>query len=217
MKYQQPATGWTMKVLIVDDHPLFRFAVKLIVQRNEMEVVGEAGDGAGAVAQTRALSPDLVILDLGIPTMGGLQVLQHLTQLDSPPRVLVLTSQPSESFAVRCAQAGAQGFVSKDEDLLDLEEALKTLRAGRLYFPAEVLTATRRPGKTSGSNGISQLSNREIAVLERLVRGWENKRIAEDLLLSNKTVSTYKARLLRKLNVDNLVDLVEVAKLHALV
>ena len=205
-----------MKVLIVDDHPLFRFAVKLILQRNEMDVVGEVGDGATAVAMTRTLQPDLVILDLGIPNMGGLQVLQHLKVLEPCPRILVLTSQPGDSFAVRCAQAGAQGFVSKDEDLTDLEEALKAIRAGRLYFSADVLTSSRRAQSRGLTGSIGQLSDREITVLQGLARGWDNKRIAEDLLLSNKTVSTYKIRLLRKLNVDNVVDLLDVARQHSL-
>jgi len=214
--FMGPEQGVKMRVLIVDDHPLFRLAVKLIVHRSDMEVVGETGDGADAIAQTRSLRPDLVILDLGIPVMGGLQVLHHLTQMEIPPKVLVLTTHSSHRFAARCAQTGAQGFVSKNEDLFNLEQALKTLSAGRLYFPAEVLTATRRSGADSDPDVMSLLSNREMAVLERLLQGWDNKRIADDLLLSNKTVSTYKIRMLRKLNVDNIVDLVGIAKSHAL-
>jgi len=208
-----------MNALIVDDHPVVRLAVKLVLGRNDIQVIGETGEGTEALNLAKTLLPQLVILDIGIPMMDGLEVISRLTALKLPLKVLVLSSQSAEHYAARCAQAGAAGFVAKSKDLSELDEAVRAVRAGRIYFPAEIASTmfSRVVGGNSEAARLARLSGREMIVLQRLASGWANKQIADDLLLSNKTVSTYKTRLLKKLDAHNLVDLIDLAKRHAIV
>jgi two-component system response regulator EvgA len=207
--------------LIVDDHPLMRMAIRLILERNDIEVIGEASDGPTAISQARKLNPALIILDLCLPKMDGLEVITRLRSQRMPQKILVISSQAQAHFAGRCAQAGAQGFIAKSDALEDLGEALKTLRVGRVYLPAECYSLRVAPIQTDHNLGerqrLNSLSDREVVVLQYLARGWSNKAIADKLLLSNKTISTYKTRLLTKLNASNLVDLIALAKRHELI
>lgn len=207
--------------LIVDDHPLMRMAIRLILERQGIEVLGETGDGPTAINLVRKLDPALIVLDLNIPKIDGLEVITRLRAQGMSQKILVISSQAQEHFASRCAQAGAQGFIAKNDALDGLAEALKTLRAGRVYLPATCYgsaMASVQPEKNrSEAQRLSDLSDRELVVLQYLARGWSNKAIADELLLSNKTISTYKTRLLVKLNAHNLVDLIALAKRQALV
>ncbi|WP_241972085.1 response regulator transcription factor [Serratia odorifera] len=167
------------------------------------------------------MNPALMVLDLGIPKMDGLEVITRLRALGMTTRILVISSQVQEHFASRCALAGAQGFIAKKDALEGMAEALKTLRAGRVYLPASCygtgIAAIAPEKNRSESQRLATLSDRELVVLQYLARGWSNKAIADELLLSNKTISTYKTRLLAKLDARNLVDLIALAERHALV
>jgi len=207
--------------LIVDDHPLMRIAIRLVLERHHINVLGEAGDGPTTIALVRKLDPALIVLDLNIPKMDGLEVITRLRAQGMMQKILVISSQAQEHFAARCALAGAQGFIAKKDTLEGLGEALKTLRAGRVYLPAQCY-ASGAPGMPSERNRseaqlLSTLSDRELVVLQYLARGWSNKETADELLLSNKTISTYKTRLMSKLHVHNLADLIALAKRQALV
>ncbi|HCK00056.1 MAG TPA: DNA-binding response regulator [Serratia grimesii] len=207
--------------LIVDDHPLMRMAVRIILEDHHIEVLGEAEDGITALSLARKLNPALMVLDIGIPKLDGLEVISRLRHQGATLNILVISSQQQDHFAGRCVMAGAQGFVSKKEALNELAEAVKTLRAGRVYLPVGCYGAGFPALSTQKTHcesyGLGKLSNREMVVLQYLARGWGNKAIADELLLSNKTISTYKTRLLDKLNAHNLVDLIELAKRHLLV
>ncbi|CAI0968942.1 response regulator transcription factor [Serratia quinivorans] len=207
--------------LIVDDHPLMRMAIRLVLERHEINVLGEAGDGPTAIALARKLDPALMVLDLNLPKMDGLEVIARLRAQGMTQKILVISSQAQEHFAGRCALAGAQGFIAKNDALEGLGEALKTLRAGRVYLPAQCYATgipSARPEKNrSEAQRLSDLSDRELVVLQFLARGWSNKATADELLLSNKTISTYKTRLMSKLHVHNLADLIALAKRQALV
>lgn len=207
------------KALVVDDHPVVRLAVGMLLQRGEIEVVGETGNGLEAVQLAKTLQPDIVILDISIPKLDGLEVIGRLRLLDVPVKVLVLTSQSAATFSARSRQAGAAGFIAKTEELGDLLDAIKAIRAGYSYFPHDVLSAGKsglRPVLDESSQ-LASLSDREMMVLIYLARGWSNMQIAEELMLSNKTISTYKTRLLNKLQATTLIDLIELAKRHGLV
>ncbi|NJQ21790.1 response regulator transcription factor [Pantoea sp. LS15] len=206
--------------LIVDDHPLMRMAIRLILEKNNVEVLGEASDGPTAIHLAKQLYPSLVILDISIPKMDGLEVISRMRAQGMQQKILVISSHNQEHFASRSALAGAQGFIGKNEALDELWEAVKTLLSGRVYFPLGVFPQGHRTIQSqsdSESQRISSLSNREMIVLQYLARGWNNKAIAEELLLSSKTVSTYKARLQTKLETQNIVDLLSLAKRHALI
>lgn len=204
-------------VLIVDDHPVIRLAVRLLLEKDGYSIVGETDNGVDALHLARELIPDLVVLDIGIPRLDGLEVIARLDALGLPLRVLVLTAQPGHLFALRCLQAGAAGFVCKQEDLGELLGAAKAVLAGYSYFPRETLTTVRRSDAlVDDRERVSSLSDREVMVLRQLASGLSNKQIGDSMLLSNKTISTYKTRLLQKLNATSLVELIEFAKRNGL-
>lgn len=205
------------KVLIVDDHPAIRLAVRLLLERDGFTIVGEADNGVEALHIARQQVPDLVVLDIGIPKIDGLEVISRLKSLELGIKVLVLTRQSPEQFAPRCLQAGAMGFVSKKENLNELTQAAKAVLAGYIHFPTGALTSVRKGGVDDEMSMLESLSDREMTVLQYLASGMTNKAIAEQLFLSEKTVSTYKSRLLLKLNAHSLADLIDFARRHELV
>lgn len=201
------------KVLIVDDHPVILMAVAILLERAGYEVCAQTDNGIDALRLTRELAPDVVVLDIGIPRLDGLEVIRRLNGLDNPPRVLVLTSQSAEAFAMRCMQAGAAGFASKQDELGKLVDTIKGVLSGYTCFPHMVLNSLRKGKQPADESELLQrLSDREMMVLQQLSRGLTNKQIADGMLLSNKTISTYKTRLLQKLNARSLVDLIQFAK-----
>lgn len=205
------------KVLIVDDHPVIRLAVRLLLTREGYEIVAETDNGVDAIALAREHLPDLVILDIGIPKLGGLDVIARLHALDMPMRVLVLTGQNPIHYATRCMQGGAAGFVCKEGDLAELTAAVRAVLSGYSYFPSEVIRSGKRQmGLSDELELIDRLSDRELVVLKFLASGYSNKDIAEEMFISNKTVSTYKTRLMLKLNARSLIELVELANRNAL-
>ncbi|MBI6955366.1 two-component system response regulator EvgA [Pseudomonas sp. TE6288] len=205
------------KVLIVDDHPVIRLAVRMLMERHGYEVVAESDNGVDALQLTREYLPDIVILDIGIPKLDGLEVIARMTLASPASKVLVLTSQAPGHFSMRCMQAGAAGYVCKQQELTELLSAIKAVMSGYSYFPNQALHKGRSgTGGATEMEMVERLSGREMMVLQQLARGKSNKEIADSMFLSNKTVSTYKTRLLLKLNARSLVDLIELAQRHGL-
>jgi len=202
------------KVLIVDDHPVIRFAVKMLLERSGMEVVAETDNGVDAIQKTKDTRPDLVLLDIGLPKVDGFQVLQRLRALQLPLKILVLTSQGGTNFAQRCKQAGADGFVTKSDDLGELTDAIKMVMRNYSFFPQ------MEYGQSNNQDDgklLSDISDRELSVLISLAKGLTNKQIGEQLVLSEKTISTYKHRLKQKLNADTLIELIDFARRNNLI
>ncbi|MGH8379975.1 response regulator [Pseudomonas sp.] len=200
-------------VLIVDDHSTVRFAVRMLLEREHFTIVGEANDGKVAVQLARELRPDVVILDIGLPDIDGLNVLKRLQLLEPAPRVMVLTGQPANLFARRCLDAGASAFMRKDEDLEALVSVLKAMIKGYSTFPD---LSTRHGPLLNEQQRLEKLSDQEIAVLRLLVNGQSNNDIAECMHLSAKTVSTYKTRILEKLELRSFVELVDLSRRHSI-
>lgn len=203
-------------VLIVDDHPVIRLAVRVLLEKHGMRVVGEAANGVDAVQLVRELTPQVVILDIGIPKLDGFTVISRIKALKVRSEILILTSQPADSVCRRCIQLGARGFVNKEEDLGSLITAIKAVDAGYSFFPTLTFDSVNNSEHPSELELIRSLTDREVTVLRYLAQGHSNKEIGDILFLSNKTVSTYKTRLLQKLGAASLVDLAEFAKRNAL-
>ncbi|MHC2149041.1 response regulator [Pseudomonas sp. 210_17 TE3656] len=203
-------------VLIVDDHPVIRLAVRVLLEKHGMRVVGEADNGVDALQLVRDLTPQVVILDIGIPKLDGFTVISRIKALNVRSEILILTSQPADSVCRRCIQLGARGFVNKEEDLGSLITAIKAVDAGYSFFPALTFDSVNSSEQLTEREQIQSLTDREVTVLQYLAQGYSNKQIGEKLFLSNKTVSTYKTRLLQKLGATSLVDLAEFAKRNAL-
>lgn len=199
------------KILIVDDHPVIRMAVRSLLENEGHHIVAETDNGVEALNLAREFKPDLVVLDLTIPKLDGLDVIPRFTALGTAMHVLVFTSRSPKHFARRAKNAGAAGYLWKQGELLEMVAATKAILSGYTYFPnLAVLGDHHCDG--GESEQLASLSNREMTVLQNLAQGKLNKDIAQHMLLSYKTVSTYKNRLLTKLNMHSLLDLIEFAK-----
>jgi DNA-binding NarL/FixJ family response regulator len=208
----------SIRVLLVDDQPLLRTGFRLILQSEpDLEVVGEAGDGEVALAQVRALRPDVVLMDIRMPRMDGVEATRRLTALDAPPRVLVLTTYELDEYVVDSLRAGASGFLLKDVPAEDLVEAVRVVHRGEAVVAPRV---TRRlldrfarllPAADTGTAPLPELTEREHQVLLLVARGLSNAEIAGELVLSETTVKTHVSNLLMKLGLRDRVQAVVLA------
>lgn len=205
------------RILIVDDHPVIRMAMKMLLEAEGHQIVGDTDNGVDAISLGRELKPDLVILDIGIPRLDGLEVISRLMVLALPLKILVLTGQSASLFALRSMQAGAAGFVCKQGGLAELVTAVNAVASGYSYFPSSAMRPVQQGAYSDDVELLGRPSDREVSVLQYLSQGYSNKQISEQMFISNKTVSTYKARLLLKLNAGSLVDLIEFAKRNTLI
>lgn len=194
-------------VVVIDDHPPIRLALKTYLeQEGRCRVVGESG-GADALSCVRTHRPDLVILDLALSSFDGLGLIRQVCLVDGNIRVLVLSSRDESIYVTRAAEQGASGYVSKASSMQEILYAVQLVRCGYRCFPGGV-------GQSTPFAPV--LSRRELAVLRFIAGGSRNKDIAQALFISPKTVSTYKMRLLTKLNLRTTLDLVEYARMNGL-
>jgi len=205
-------------VFIIDDHPVIRLAIRMLLENENYEIVGETDNGVDAMQMVRECMPDLIILDISIPKLDGLEVLARFNAMNLPSKILVLTAQAPSLFAIRCMQSGAAGYVCKQEDLSELVSSVKAVLSGYNYFPSQALGVSAVQGCDPNELERFKLVNdRELMVLQLFAQGRTNKEIAKGMFLSNKTVSTYKTRLMHKLKARTLVELIEMAKRNSLV
>lgn len=207
------------KILVVDDHPFIRLALGTVLAQAGHEVVAEADNGVEAISLIRQHNPQLVLLDVTMPKLDGIAVINRIKRFEMTTRIIIFTSLASEYYALRCIKAGASGFISKTDDLGTVAEAIQSVMRGEIYYPEEVNVSTRNNDMllVGEMEMISSLSDRELSVLQQLSRGMRNKAIAENLMLSSKTVSCYKARLIDKLGVKSVVDLADLARRNKLI
>ena len=208
----------TIRILLVDDQPLLRTGFRLILQSEaDMEVVGEAGDGEIALSQVRALRPDVVLMDIRMPRMDGVEATRRLTQFETPPRILVLTTYDLDEYVVDSLRAGASGFLLKDVPAEDLIEAVRVVHRGDAVVAPRV---TRRlldrfarllPNPEMTPAPLPELTEREHQVLLLVARGLSNAEIAGELVLSETTVKTHVSNVLTKLGLRDRVQAVVMA------
>ncbi len=196
-------------VLIVDDHPIVRLSLRMMLERDRFQVVGEVDDGKEVAQAVRDLQPDVVILDIGLPGLDGMEVIKRLQKLEPQPKIMVLTGQAGDLYVRRCLDAGIAAFLTKDEDLDAVVFALKALVKGYSTFPQMSVNSSTLE---SEAYRLGSLSNREMEVLRRLARGESNKFIGQQMNLSAKTISTYRGRIMDKLRTESLVEMVDLAK-----
>jgi two-component system response regulator EvgA len=207
-----------LTAIVVDDHPFIRSAVKELLKHENIEVVAETDNGTDAVQLARQYNPALMVLDISIPKLDGLEVMDRIWTAGLMTKVIILTSHSPDVYCRRCIKVGASGFISKTGDLNELSDAVRAVRAGYTYFPDfSCSSVCKNDSQTNETELIAKLSNRELSVLQHLAKGASNKIISEELLLSTKTVSTYKNRLIEKLNVKSLVFLADFARRNNLI
>ena len=209
----------TLRILLVDDHQVMREGLRAIVkaQGGTMEVVGEAADGATAVAMTRALAPDVVVMDLSMPTLGGLPAAELIRRADPHVKVVVLTRYAERASVQQELRAGVSGYILKRSAAVELIRAINHVAAGQTYLdPAvtrSVVADAARRSTLRESGGESHLTERESAVLRLIARGWLSKDIAARLRISAKTVDTHKANAMSKLGLSSRVDIMRYASM----
>jgi DNA-binding NarL/FixJ family response regulator len=202
-----------LKVFLADDHPVLRAGLRgLIDAQPDMRVVGEAGDGLAAVAGVRSLGPDVAVVDVSMPGMGGAEATGHIRRECPGVRVLALTAHEDNGYVRALLKAGASGYVLKRTAADDLVRAVRAVAAGGTFLdPAVagqlVTVLTSGPGVGTGAD----LSDREAEVVKSIARGLPVKQIAGRLDLSVRTVETYKARAMEKLGIKTRADLVRYA------
>ena len=206
----------TVQVIVVDDDPLARTALSTILGADlGIEVVGEASNGAEAVEMARRLRPDVVVMDIRMPVLNGIDATRHLTSLRPPPgRVLILTTFGDEEYVFASLRAGASGFLLKNAPAEELTAGVRTVAAGdALLAPAVTRLVVERylasAGQTQSSKWtLDRLTPREMEVMTWMARGLSNGQIADKLVLAETTVKTHVARILTKLAVRDRAQVV---------
>jgi two-component system response regulator NreC len=206
-----------MKILVVDDHEIVQEGLKqLISQQEDMEIVGEAQDGREALAKAKALRPDVLLLDITMPHLNGLEVLYLVKEALPDLRVVIFSMHRKEAFARQALEAGALGYVLKASPSTEVLAAIRAAFRGKFFLSheinSEVIHTYLEARKTSSpTSGYDLLSEREQQVFRLMVEGNSTKKIADILCVSPKTVEKHRSNLMKKLEIHDLVSLVKYA------
>ena len=213
-----------IRVLVVDDHTLLRQALRVMLDGQEgIEVVGEATNGRDAVDSTEPLRPDVILMDMVMPGLNGIEATRQITKRALAARVLILTAYLEDERLLQALRAGASGYVVKKSDMEELLLAIQSVHRGNTYFSAavseeiavnEVLIQAKQP---EAKAGYDLLTSREREVLQLIAEGLSNQGIADELFISVKTVEAHKAHIMNKLNARNRTDLIRYAIKRGLV
>ena len=212
-----------LKVLIVDDHGIVRTGLKLLLDRfDDMEVVGEAADGREAVELAQKLEPNIVLMDVAMPNLNGLDATAQIVKDNDKVAVIILSMYADESYVVRALDAGAKGFLLKDHADEDIERAIRSVATGRPFFSPSIAQAlledyVRLMRDRSVSDSYDLLTEREREVLQLLAEGKSNKEAAAVLKLSPYTVETHRTNLMQKLGLHNTAEIVLYAVRKAII
>lgn len=203
-----------IKILIADNHPIVRLGIKEVLNTvPDFEVLGEVSTTTELFNTLSKASPDVVILEMDIPEINGIASLRKIKKEYPDVKVLIYSGQSEDVYALSTIRAGAFGYLSKTSELDYIISAVKKVSQGKMFITNELAQRLAfDEGTQKQRRFFRKLSTREVEVLKLLASGKRNKDVAEGLNLNEKTVSTYKSRLMKKLNVDNLVDLLQQAK-----
>lgn len=195
-----------IRLLLADDHAVVRKGLQLFIGYEEnLDLLAEAGDGDELMDMIKNHPADILLLDLDMPKMNGLTAIRKIKELAPDLKIIILTMHPEDIYGKTARQMGAMGYIIKDDEPKKLIESINKVFDGEMIFSDKVLSGSKK------SNTI-RLSKREIEVLKLLSNGMSNKDISEELEISDKTVSTYKLRLLNKIGAKSVVDLVNFGK-----
>tara|TARA_R110002050_G_scaffold94765_3_gene197325 strand:+ start:59847 stop:60476 length:630 start_codon:yes stop_codon:yes gene_type:complete len=204
-----------IKLLIADNHPIIRKGLELLfTASSNIEVVGSLEDGDEILEFIKKNPVDIILMEADFPKLNGLTVLRYLKNDYPDVKTIIFSGQPEEVYAINAIKAGASGYISKSVNIITISEAIVKVHEGGIHLSNELTQQLAFGTRTNKSGSFyKKLSTREAEVLKLLTVGRKNKEISKELNINEKTVSTYKARLMRKLKVTNLVDLVNQAKI----
>ena len=206
----------TINIVLADDHVLVRNGIKAMLESDkEIKVIGEAGNGAEALETAKALKPDILVLDIRMPEMTGLEAAAKLNEYSPQTKAVILSMHDSEEYVLQALDAGAYGYMLKDTDKNEFIKALKQIYKGNKYFSGAVsnVLANRllnRKSATPKAEVINQyhLTKKEKEILSMVIDGKQNKQISDSLDISVRTIETHRFNMMKKLGVNNVIDMV---------
>lgn len=208
-----------IRLVLVDDHDIVRTGISYIIEKEkDIEIVGEAGDGQQGLQLIREVQPDVVLMDVNMPRLGGLEATRRLHASMPEIRVIILTVHSQAPFPTRLLEAGAAGYLTKGCAADDLLAAIRSVHRGQRYIGKDIaqrLALSLLPG--ADRSPFDELAAREMEIMLMLVQGLDGNSIAKALALSPKTISTYKYRIFDKLGVSNDVELTHLAIRHGII
>jgi DNA-binding NarL/FixJ family response regulator len=211
-----------IRVFLADDHAIIRDGLRAILSAQEdMTVVGEAGDGRQAVREVQRLKPDVVVMDIAMPELNGTDATREIQRTCPGVRVIILSMYATSEHIYQSLRAGARGYLLKESAGAEVVDAVRVVHTGHRYLSQKIADTVVEDYVDDGwqegkRSPLEALSPRERDILLRVVEGKSSAEIADALLLSPKTVETYRSRLMQKLGVENLAELVKFAILHGI-
>ena len=210
-------------VFLADDHAVVRDGLHFLLDAQpEIHVIGDAANGRAAVQQVQQLKPDVVVMDISMPELNGIEATQQIRETCPATQVIILSMHSSAEYILRAYQAGAQGYLLKESAGMEVVEAVRTVYAGRRYLSHRIAATVlddyvQQRQAPQADDRLERLSRREREILQLLAEGKSNAQIAKALSLSQKTVETYRSRLLQKLGISDLPALTKFAIQHGLI
>lgn len=206
-----------MNVLLADHHPVFRHGLKAMMKKKtEYNFKGSVSDGTDLIESISTHQPDILILEIDLPNANGVGSLRKIKAEYPDLKILVVSCHPEEIYALSSIKAGANGYIAKTRSTKEVKHALVQVSQGETFLSDNIKISMGDKNRKNDVLKFKKLSTREIEVLNLLANGKRNKEIAQGLSINEKTVSTYKTRLLKKLNVDNIADLIHQSRLMQL-
>ena len=204
-----------IRILLADDHQVLRSGLRALLNMEpDFDVVGEASNGVEAVKLAETLRPDIIVMDVSMPEMDGLKAAEEIQSLGLKSKIVILTVHADEQYLFQTLKAGASGFVHKSSADTELIDAIRTANRGDVFlYPSAIkkLLEEYLRGESRESDEKDPLTNREREVLKATVEGYTNNEIAEQLVISPKTVDTYRQRIMEKLNLHHRSELIQYA------
>ena len=206
-----------IKIVLADDHKIVRNGVKsLLEDDSEIKVIGEAENGLEAWELVQKLKPDVLVSDINMPEINGIQLTEKIAESDLDTQVMILSMYNDEGYILKSVEAGVMGYLPKDADYEDIIRGIKEIANGNMFYNAEVTrviteSLIQNPNKIRGKKVTVSLTNRELEILNSIVSGNSNKIIAEDLFISTRTVDTHRTNIMKKIKARNTADLVRIA------
>ena len=205
-----------LKVLLVDDHAVMREGLAALLSGAGIDVIGTASNGREAVRLARELTPDVVVMDISMPDLNGIEAARQIRVRAPSVRIVMLSMHANREHVHQALAAGAEGYVLKEAAANEVVTAVRTVTAGRRYLSPAIESALLEAGGVAARGPLESLSTRERQVLQLVVEGESSAEIARTVHLSPKTVETYRSRLMKKLGVANVTALVKFAVQHGL-
>jgi two-component system, NarL family, response regulator EvgA len=201
--------------IIIDDHPLARMAIRGVLETHAITVTHEFEDGTAALKALRRESPDIIVIDVDIPGVNGIDLIEALRKQHFPGIVIVVSAKNDRYYSRRSAEAGAHAFISKKQEMTTIMAAIQAAQNGYSYFPFVLDDFTGVP--PGDREKLELLSTQEMKVMRYMLEGFDNNKIGEQMHISGKTVSTYKTRLMEKLGCKTLIELLAFASQNKLI